>query len=79
MLPGEQRPVAQRFHEADALEKLLRREGIPCRVRRTGGVFHGESADALRLLLDLMASAASPETTPPSRGCGGSGGCSRGG
>jgi exodeoxyribonuclease V beta subunit len=46
--------------EAEAIERLLRKRGIPCRVRRRGGVFHGAAADALRLLLDLIPAAADP-------------------
>src|SRR5690606_31272366 len=54
--------LVRQHSEAAAIEKSLRKQGIPCRVRRSGGVFHGEGADALRLLLDLIPSAADPTT-----------------
>src|SRR5690606_24331627 len=59
---GDIAVLVRKHTEAAAVEKLLRKQGIPCRVRRTGGVFHGEGAEALRLLLDLIPSAADPAT-----------------
>ncbi len=54
--------LVRKHSEAAALEKMLRKLGIPCRVRRTGGVFQGQGADALRLLLDLLPTGADPAT-----------------
>ncbi len=48
--------------EAAAAEKYLRRLGIPCRVRRKGGLFEGTQADQIRLLLALLESAGDPKT-----------------
>jgi exodeoxyribonuclease V beta subunit len=53
--------LVRKHAEAEALEKVLRARGIPCRVRRRGGVFDGPGADAVRLLLDLIPDAANPE------------------
>ncbi len=47
--------------EGEALARLLRRRGVPCRVRQKRGPFHGPAADALRLLLEWIDEAASPD------------------
>jgi exodeoxyribonuclease V beta subunit len=59
---GDIAVLVRKHSEAEALEKVLRARGIPCRVRRRGGVFHGPTAEALRLLLELIPGAANPET-----------------
>ncbi|HAO98581.1 MAG TPA: hypothetical protein DCQ83_00895, partial [Fibrobacteres bacterium] len=48
--------------EAAALEKSLRRAGIPCRIRRRGGVFDSIQADQIRLLLELLETARDPRS-----------------
>ena len=47
--------------EGIAMERALRRRGIPCRIRRRGGAFHGRHADALRLLLEWIDDASDPD------------------
>ncbi len=46
--------------EAAALERHLRRQGIPCRVQRRGGVFDSVQADQIHLLLTLLESVEDP-------------------
>jgi len=48
--------------EGEAIARLLKRRGVPCRIRQKRGPFHGPAADALRLLLEWIDDAASPDT-----------------
>ncbi len=47
--------------EGEAIARLLKRRGVPCRIRQKHGPFHGPAADALRLLLEWIDDAASPD------------------
>lgn len=47
--------------EGEAIARMLRRRGVPCRIRQKHGPFHGPAADALRLLLEWIDDAASPD------------------
>ncbi|HEX2613199.1 MAG TPA: UvrD-helicase domain-containing protein [Fibrobacteria bacterium] len=60
--PGDFAVLARGNAEAEAIARLLRRRGIPCRIRRKQGPFHGPAADALRLLLEWIDAAGDPDT-----------------
>ena len=59
--PGEIAVLVRKNAEGEAVERLLRRCGVPCRVRRRGGVYTGAAADALRLLVEWIGDASDPD------------------
>ena len=59
--PGDFAVLARGNAEGEAIARLLRQRGVPCRIRRKGGPFHGAVADALRLLLEWIDDAADPD------------------
>jgi exodeoxyribonuclease V beta subunit len=59
--PSDIAVLVRKNAEGEAIERLLRRRGVPCRVKRRGGFFHGPSADALRLLLEWIEDAGDPD------------------
>lgn len=61
-LPQDFAVLTRSNAEGDAIARLLRRRGVPCRIRQKHGPFHGPAADALRLLLEWIDDAASPDT-----------------
>jgi exodeoxyribonuclease V beta subunit len=59
--PSDIAVLVRKNAEGEAIERLLRRRGVPCRVKRRGGFFHGPPADALRLLLEWIEDAGDPD------------------
>lgn len=59
--PGDFAVLTRSGSEGESIARLLRQRGIPCRIRRKGGVFHGPAADALRLLIEWIGDAGDPD------------------
>ncbi len=58
--PGDIAVLVRTNAEALAAERFLRRRGLPCRVRRRGGLFDSPQADQMQVLLEALEDAGDP-------------------